>query len=112
MKYPSKRYTGAKPWMNKDWLYNEYVTKNRSSQEIADEYGCVQNTIQCWLLKHHIKKDINKTKKHPQYTEYEYLYEQYVKLKKDINSIEDYEVSLLDNRLDVIKKKTIKQSSI
>ena len=46
--------------MNKEWLYNEYVVKDRSSQDIADEYGCKQNTIQCWLSNHKIKKDVKR----------------------------------------------------
>lgn len=40
LNYPKQRYTGEKPWMDKDWLYNEYVAKDRSTQDIADEYGC------------------------------------------------------------------------
>jgi hypothetical protein len=45
MNYPKNRYTGEKPWMNYDWLYNEYVVKDKGSQDIADEYGCKQSTI-------------------------------------------------------------------
>lgn len=80
MNYPEKRYTGPKPWMDKDWLYEEYVTKDRSTADIANEYGCKRNTIQCWLLKHGIKKEITthnivRDKKHQQY---DYLYEQHV----------------------------------
>lgn len=59
--------------MNKEWLINEYVIKDRSTQDIADEYGCKQNTIQCWLVKHNIKKDKKK-----QIDSYDYLYDAYV----------------------------------
>ena len=57
MNYPKNRYTGPKPWMDYEWLYDQYITKDRSTSEIADEFGCKRNTIQCWLLKHKIKKD-------------------------------------------------------
>lgn len=85
MNYPKNRYTGLKPWMDKKWLYNEYITKNRSSQEIADEYGCKQNTIQCWLLKHGIKKEDPRVKKC--YQTYEYLYDQYIVQHKTCEQI-------------------------
>ena len=56
MNYPKNRYTGPKPWKDREWLYQQYVVLDRSTEEIAQEYGCKQNTIQCWLLKHKIKK--------------------------------------------------------
>lgn len=28
MNYPKDRYTGPKPWMDKEWLYEEYVIKD------------------------------------------------------------------------------------
>lgn len=89
MNYPKSRYTGEKPWMNKEWLYEEYVVKDRSSQEIADEYGCKQNTIQQWLCKHNIKKPIttHRRKNKHQYELYDYLFEQHVVLKKSIKEI-------------------------
>ena len=77
MNYPKNRYTGPKPWMDYDWLYNEYVIKDRSTQDIADEFGCKQNTIQCWLLKHNIKKDLT-----PKHHTYDYLYHNYIELHK------------------------------
>ena len=77
MNYPKNRYTGPKPWMDYDWLYNEYVIKDRSTQDIANEYGCKQNTIQCWLLKHNIKKDLT-----PKHHTYDYLYHNYIELHK------------------------------
>lgn len=68
MNYPKQRYTGPKPWMDYNWLYTEYVTKDRSTQEIADEYHCQRNTIQHWLIKHNIKKISRKP-----YCQYEFL---------------------------------------
>ena len=82
MNYPEHRYTGPKPWMDKQWLENEYVTKDRSTQEIADEYGCKRNTIQCWLMKHGIKKELVR-----QYKKRDYLYDQYVVQNKTAGMI-------------------------
>ena len=89
LNYPGKRYTGEKPWMNKDWLYEEYVVKDRSSADIAKEYGCVQNTIQCWLLKHGIKKQIvtHNIVRSKQYQQYDFLYEQHIVLNKSMAQI-------------------------
>lgn len=41
-----------KPYWNKEWLYNEYVTKKRSSQEIASEFGCKDSNILYFLRKY------------------------------------------------------------
>lgn len=74
--------------MDKDWLYEQYVLKDRSTQDIADEYGCVQNTVQCWLAKHGIKKNVvrHRKPKH-KYEEYDYLYNASVVEHKSIASI-------------------------
>lgn len=90
--YPKNRYTGVKPWMDKEWLYNEYVVKDRSTQDIADEYGCKRNTIQCWLAKFKIKKKITHRNRKCKYDDedfftYDYLYEQYVVNDKSIVQI-------------------------
>lgn len=81
MNYPKNRYSGEHPWTNREWLYDQYVTQDRSSQEIADDYGAKQNTIQCWLAKFKIKKQ--NTRKLKPYQTYNYLYEHYVILKED-----------------------------
>lgn len=89
MNYPKNRYTGPKPWIDKEWLYEEYIIKDRSSSDIAMEYGCTQNTIQCWLLRHGIKKRItthNITRDKP-YQKYDFLYEQHVTLDKSMSEI-------------------------
>lgn len=89
MNYPEHRYTGIKPWMDYDWLYNQYVTENRSTKSIADEYGCKRNTIQCWLNKHGIKKDVvpRERKRTHQYEMYDYLYHQHIELHKSMTEI-------------------------
>lgn len=89
MNYPKNRYSGDSPWMNKDWLYNQYVILDKRTIEIANEFGCKQNTIQCWLRKHGISKPItkhvrNKTK---QYETYDYLYTEHIVNNKSIQEI-------------------------
>lgn len=89
MKRNQHRYQGMTPWRDKDWLYNEYVTKDRSTREIADEFGCKQNTIQCWLKKHGIKKTIVKRVRMnaPRYFDKEYLYKQHIINHKSLTEI-------------------------
>lgn len=83
------RYKGESPWRNKDWLYTEYVVKDRSTKEIAEEYGCKQNTIQCWLIRHGIKKQITKhnVSHDKQYQQKQYLYEHHIVMKESIADI-------------------------
>lgn len=44
-----------KHW-SKEWLYEEYITKCRSSAEIASKCGCGEQNILYWLHKHGIKR--------------------------------------------------------
>ena len=87
--YPNNRYTGRKPWMNYDWLFEEYVTKDRSTQEIAEEFGCKQNTIQSWLFKFGIKKKINTHNIHRDkiYQQYEWLYDNHIVKRKSVSEL-------------------------
>ena len=88
MNYPKNRYTGEKPWMDYDWLYNEYVVKDKGSQDIADEYGCKQSTIQSWLAKYKIKKDIiNRKIKRTAILTKDFLYNELIVNKKTITDI-------------------------
>ena len=70
--------------MNKQWLYDEYIVKDRSSEDIANEYGCKQNTIQCWLSKFDIKKPIkhHNIKRTKRYQNKDYLFDQIVAQQK------------------------------
>lgn len=89
MNYPKNRYSGEAPWKNKQWLFEEYIVKDKSTQAIADEYGCKRNTIQCWLLKHGIKKETKKRTlqvKH-QYQDKDYLFFQHILMEKPISVI-------------------------
>jgi hypothetical protein len=42
------------PWWDRAWLVTEYVEHQRSSADIAAEYGCTENNILYWLGKHGI----------------------------------------------------------
>lgn len=44
-----------KPFWKKEWLYDEYIIKGKSSSEIANEMQCTDNNILFWLQKHKIK---------------------------------------------------------
>ena len=80
MNYPKKRYSGESPWMNKDWLFNQYITLDKSTQQIADEYGCKRSTLQKHLLNHEIKKDnVKRTHKIKHlYQEKDFLYSHHI----------------------------------
>ena len=89
MNYPKDRYKGDSPWMDYDWLYDQYIIQDKRTKEIAEEYGCKQNTIQTWLYKHGIKKKITKHFRKPkhQYETYDYLYHQHIELRKSMAEI-------------------------
>lgn len=90
MNYPKNRYSGVKPWMDREWLYNEYVVKDRSSQDIADEYGCKRNTIQQWLATFKIKKKVVCNRKvvlDKPYKQKDYLIREYIDNRKSMSKI-------------------------
>ena len=60
MNYPKNRYSKENPCKDRNWLYNEYVVLDKSTKQIATEIGCNRNTVQCYLSKYKIKKDIVK----------------------------------------------------
>lgn len=39
------------PYRNKEWLYNEYIVKDRLAKEIADEYSINHRTLREWISK-------------------------------------------------------------
>ncbi len=43
-----------KPYWDRDWLYREYVTEQKSAGQIAKEQGCKENNILYFLGKHQI----------------------------------------------------------
>lgn len=90
--YPKNRYSrnAPHPWTDRDWLYDNYITQDRSTQEIADEYGCRRNTIQCWLNKFGIKKEtpMRRKRKHIEpYQQKEYLIEEHINKHKSITEL-------------------------
>lgn len=61
-----QHWRSQKPYWKKDWLYNEYITKERSMSDIAKEFSIGENNIQFWIKKHNIPsrsiKEIRKIK--------------------------------------------------
>lgn len=97
-KIGQKKYIGEAPWRNKNWLYNEYVIKDRSTKDIANEFGCKRNTIQWWLKKHQIKKTSVKRERvnTPRYFDKDFLYTQHVVNHKSLSEIAREEGVSLD----------------
>jgi len=53
-----------KPYWNSDFLYNEYVVKQRSAAEIAVDFDCIEKNILYFLKKFNIKtRSISETRK-------------------------------------------------
>ncbi len=44
-----------KPYWHKNWLENEYLQKERSAADIANEFGVTECAILQWLRKHNIQ---------------------------------------------------------
>ena len=45
-----------KPYMNREWLENEYVRKRRTQDDIAKECGVSRGIIGKWVRKHGLRK--------------------------------------------------------
>lgn len=45
-----------KPFWNREWLQTEYVDKQRSAAEIANEFGVTEAAIFFWMRKHNIPR--------------------------------------------------------
>lgn len=45
-----------KPFREKNWLIENYVTNNRSAGDIAKEFGTTDSAILFWLKKHNISR--------------------------------------------------------
>jgi hypothetical protein len=61
-----EHWRSRKPFWDREWLLNEYITLNKPASQIADEQGCKENNILYWLNKHNIPcrdmKEIRKRK--------------------------------------------------
>ena len=53
----STRANVGKLWANKEWLYDNYVTKNFSLAEVASMAGCSTHNIRKWAKNFGIQKD-------------------------------------------------------
>lgn len=54
----------AQAFRDKDWLMEEYVTKQRSTMEIANEFGVTDGAILFWLRKHNIpRRNVSQARK-------------------------------------------------
>lgn len=52
-----------KLYEDRDWLYQQYVVKQRTAKDIADEVGRTEMTIYNWLLKYDLLKYRGKGRK-------------------------------------------------
>ena len=51
---PLRCTMAGKLYHNRDWLYEEYITKERTMTDIAKEFEITPMAIQLWLDKHNI----------------------------------------------------------
>jgi len=78
---------GIKPWRNKEWLFNQYITFDKFTKQIGEENNCNLKVISLWLRKFNIVKDT---------------------IQKDINRNENLKLRskkvFLDWRLDILTR--------
>ena len=48
--------SGTQPFHDRDWLYDQYVNKELSAQEIASQFDVTEGLILFWLRKHDIER--------------------------------------------------------
>ena len=51
------------PYRNRDWLYNEYIIKNREAGDIAKQCGIHQRTLREWISMLDLPNKLTKTNK-------------------------------------------------
>jgi hypothetical protein len=51
---PGQHWRPRKPYWDREWLHEEYVVKQRSASEIAEQFGIRDTAIYFWLKKHDI----------------------------------------------------------
>lgn len=62
--YADGHRTPPQPFKNREWLFTEYITKNRSAPEIARACGVNKTTILHWLGKFDIpRRDVSESKR-------------------------------------------------
>ena len=62
-----------KLWYNQDWLYNEFIKKEKTIKQIAKEQKVSVSSIQVWLRKHGIKKFDKKLYRNKKWLEDQYI---------------------------------------
>ncbi len=63
-KFADGHRTPPQPFKNREWLYTEYVTKNRSTPEIARDFNVIGGTIARWLKRLDIpRRDVSESKR-------------------------------------------------
>ena len=54
-----KRDYDNNPWSNKEWLYQQYITKDKQIYAIAKENNVCRGTIDRWVIEHNLRKERN-----------------------------------------------------
>jgi len=76
----------SKLYQDREWLYEQYVEKDKTQTEIAEECGVIQHTISRYIRKYGIE-----TRESSNYLDEEWLREQYVEKGKTQTEIaEEY----------------------
>lgn len=60
---------GDYPWRNEDRLKQLYITEEKTSREIADQFGCAKSTVIDWLEKYDLGPRERNNKQHPWHNE-------------------------------------------
>lgn len=88
--------TGEKKYRNKDWLYDQYWNKKKSSFEIAKERNVSSSVVRKWMKKFNIPRrsaseaSLNYYKNDkPTYKSKKWLFEQYINKEKSIRKISE-----------------------
>lgn len=66
-------------YRNYDWLYNQYITLNKTVKQIADEFGFKTDVLRKWLFRYQISRP---KQEDALYKDYDWLYEQNITLNK------------------------------
>lgn len=82
---------GSPQYRNRDWLVEQYIVKNRSLKDIAQEAGCCRETISNWIDKYDIEKRIPQHTRARDclYNNRDWLYAKYWEEELSANEIAD-----------------------